>query len=118
MDYRENNGLIDKNTKKWERQWNTQFQSSITTLPGPSITIRNEQRPFTRAVIETVEKQRMARPASSECSRSVQTDKSSQLDDNVSISSSQSKFKNQIPEFYGGKFSRENLPKYNFSKHN
>lgn len=116
MDYRENNGLLANNSRNRDRPRINQFQSSITTLPGPSITIRNDMKPFMRPFSQNVDAQKSTRPTSKDQSHAGQSSRSSQLGDNVSVASSKDGFKNLIPKYYGGKFSRENLPEYNFKR--
>jgi len=110
LDYRENNGLIQHQSKNLDRPRFNQFQSSITTLPGPSITIRNDQRPFSRSMAQTVEVQRLTQSTPSGQSKIDQSDCSSRMDDNISVASSKSSFKNQIPRYYGVKLGRESIP--------
>lgn len=107
----EESGLIQSKLKRWEKPRNQFFQSSITTLPGPSITIRHEQLPYTRQTADAVE---AVRSNLSQTSKSVaDVDRS----DTVSVTTTESSFKNQIPKLYGGKFSPENIPKVDFRKH-
>lgn len=104
----EDRGLVHSKLKKWEKPRNQFFQSSITTLPGPSITIRDEQVPYTRQTADALDK---ARSVSSRSVVDLQ-DRS----DTVSVATSDASFKNNIPRLYGGKFSPENIPSVDFKK--
>ena len=73
-------------------------------------------KPFARPFSQNIVAERSTRPTSKDQSLAGQSSRSSQVGDNVSVASSKDGFKNLIPKYYGGKFSRENLPEYNFKR--
>lgn len=101
---------IKNQLKKTEKQRNNFFQSSITTLPGPSITIRNEQIQYTPHTAEQIELKRARSSNYSHVSRSTQDN------DCTSVVTSDSTFKNTVPKLYGGKFSPNNIPQLSMKK--
>lgn len=111
MHSNEETGMVHLKSKKWEKPRNQSFQSSISTLPGPSITIRNEQIPYSKKTADQLD---VTRSPKSDITRSIvdPIDRS----DTVSVTTTESSFKNQIPNLYGGKFSPENIPKVDFRK--
>jgi hypothetical protein len=138
MNQRERNTSILSQLKKWEKPRNNFFQSSITTLPGPSISIRNEQIKYTPEIAQNIERSRNrsagigyyspraeapnfdpsktsvdnSDAVSTTSKTTTRTGKSSVTSSSKSskLSSKQSTFKNQIPNLYDGKFSPENIP--------
>ena len=108
IQHSEESGLVGSKNKRWEKPRNRFFQSSITTLPGPSITIRDEQIPYTQKAAEHYELARTEPPKS--------TVDPSDRSDAVSVTTTESSFKNEIPKLYGGKFSPQNIPQVDFRK--
>ena len=99
--------------KKTEKQRNNFFQSSISTLPGPSITIRNDQIQYTPQTAQQVEQKRSrhkSHAGTSQMSRSTIGDTDMQSVLSGGTRPEDLKFKNNIPNLYNGKYSPQNVP--------